>query len=187
MKVQRFIAVIGLVACCALAMPGRAEEPKSPFEILHGDLKGIQNNLTNVNMRMRNPAAGGSITGAEGEPQTPGATCCSSNLDRIEKRMRSTSQVLERLQIEYTDGKNARGLQSLEIVHREMSIVSRGLAMFKMARTNDTAKQALAGLIRPFNRWRDATVDLEKCCSGAEPAESEDAKSAREVAVAPTE
>jgi len=177
MKVQRFAAVMGLVACCALALPGMAEEPKSPFEILHGDLKGIENNLTNVKMRMRHPSGAGSMTGPEGEPQTPGLNCCSSNLDRIEKRMRSTSQVLERLQIEYTDNKNARGLQSLEIVHREMSIVSRGLAIFKMARTNDTAKQALAGLIRPFNRWRQATIDLEKCCSGAE----------REVAAAPSE
>lgn len=187
MNSRRLVAVIGLVVSVALSTTAGAEEPKSSFEILRGDLQGIANNLTNVKMRMSNPAGAGSLTSPSGGEQTPAVACCNSNLDRIGERMRSTSQILEQLQLEFTDSKNAQGLQSLELVHREMSVVSRGLAVFKMARTADAAQQALAGLIRPFNRWREATVALEQCCSSAKAPKSRAGEPARNVASVPSE
>ena len=87
-------------------------------------------------------------------------------------RINEMVQTLEELDVYYADRVNSEGLEQLNIIRGELSIVSRGVAVFKMSGTNDTAGQALLGIIRPFNRLRTAVEDLEACCPTEPPRSS---------------
>ncbi len=157
------------------AIAGPDDEPSSPLDRLSQNLLGIQNNLTNAKLKVRHRMGGAvsqnSGTGAEnGEdskdrrPPTPAEACCSSNLELIQKRFGQLHREVESLYLYYADRNNSEALAVLNQIQGEMNTVAQGVAVFKMAGTVDRANQAMVGIIRPFNRLREAIEQLQACC-----------------------
>jgi hypothetical protein len=120
-----------------------------------------------------------SDTEGAGREPTPAEACCDSNIERINVRLGEMVQTLEQLHLYYGDRNIPAGVEQVNTIGGELQTVSRGVSVFKMSRSPGLADQALLGLIRPFNRLREAVDDLEDCCPTEEPAGSRGAKKDR--------
>ncbi len=157
---------LGLSAASSVAQePER--EPTSPIERLKLDLKGIGNNITNATMRIRRNMAGMSKPEEQAPqpPPTPAETCCRPNIERINKKIEIMTRTLEQLYVYYTERRDSQALQVIDTIQAELHAISRGVAIFRMEGSKDSAQQALAGLLRPFNRLRKAIDELAACCA----------------------
>jgi len=162
------LVVLALAGLAGWAGVAADEEELPPIERLKKDLLGIQKNLTNAKGKLKRGMAGASPTGPDGQatkrPPTPGESCCGSNIERINMKIHMLTRTLEQLHVYYAERNNAEALAALDQIHSELNVVSRGVAIFKMAGTTDRAEQAMLGIIRPFNRLRRAIEQLEACC-----------------------
>lgn len=167
-RVRGFLVVLALAGLVGSVGVAADRDELPPVERMKQDLVGIQNNLTNANMKLKLGMAGVSRAGAEEEtaqrPPTPAESCCGGNIERINKKLHLVTRTLEELDVYYAERRNSEGLAALDQIRGELNIVARGVAMFKMAGTVDRAEQALNGIIRPFNRLREAIEQLEACC-----------------------
>jgi hypothetical protein len=167
-RARGFLVVFALAGLAGWAAVAADEDELPPIERLEHDLLGIQKNLTNATGKLRRGMAGVASTDAEGDgakrPPTPAESCCGSNIERINTKIHLMTRTLEQLDVYYAERRNAEALAALHEIHGELNIVSRGVAIFKMAGTRERAEQALVGIIRPFNRLRKAIERLETCC-----------------------
>ena len=142
-----------------------AEDELPPIELLQKHLLGIQKNITNVTMKVPHDWSGaGSPGGSTERPPTPAEKCCSGNIKRMNNHVREMMGTIEQLGIYFTERNDAEALMYLGQVRGELSVVTRGLAIFKMSGTVRRAQEALLGIIRPFNRLRVAIGQLHECC-----------------------
>ncbi len=159
-------AALAGLACC---MPvGAAEEEQlTPMEQMHRSLFGIQQHITGSNVKLKLALTGTSSNvpdvGTE-RPATPAESCCIAHIDRITKEIRELIQMMDRLDLSYAEQNHAEARAQLDPIRTELITVARGMAVFKMAGSKPRAKEALQGLIRPFNRLRQAVEELEACC-----------------------
>jgi hypothetical protein len=169
------LLIMGLVALLvagpALAAPAPQEEEErlGPIAQLQKDLLGAQKNLSNVRMRLRGNMAGISSDGttADGAPRrppTPIEACCQSNIDRVNSKIHSMNRMLERLDVYYAEREQTEALAALDRIRGELNAVARGVAILKMAGTQDRAMQALHGLFRPSHELTKALIALGECC-----------------------
>jgi hypothetical protein len=158
--------LIGLAPALAAAQE-RQDEPAPPIERLKQDLKGIANNITNAKMRMRQRMSGmsGGSDEAPAKPPTPAEACCRSNIERINKKIELMTRRLEQLYVYYTERRDSEALLVVDTIQAELHAISRGVAIFQMEGSKDSAQQALSGLLRPFNRLRKAIDELAACCA----------------------
>jgi hypothetical protein len=163
-----FLVVLALAGVAGWAGVVADEEELPPIERLKKDLLGIQKNLTNAKGKLKRGIGGVSSTGPEGQGAerrpTPAQSCCGSNIERINMKIHMLTRTLEELQVHYVERENAEALAALDQIHAELNVVARGVAIFKMAGTRERAEQAMTGLIRPFNRLREAIDRLAACC-----------------------
>ncbi len=164
----RFFVAAALVgpACC---MPvGAAEkEERTPMEQMRRALLGIQQHITGSNMKLGRGMTGATSNvphEATGRPATPAESCCIAHIDHITKKIRELIQMVDRLDLWYAEQDHAEARAMLGQIRTELITVARGMAVFKMAGSRPRAKEALQGLIRPFNRLRQAVEELEVCC-----------------------
>lgn len=157
---------IGLLPALVAAQEQESASPP-PIERLKQDLQGIANNITNAKMRIRRKMAGMSSTGDEApaKPRTPAETCCRSNIERINKKIELMTRTLEQLYVHYTEQRDSEALLLVDTIQVELHAISRGVAIFQMEGSKDSAEQALFGLLRPFNRLRKAVDELGVCCA----------------------
>lgn len=154
--------VLAPLAFATAAAPVKPEEPpKTPIEAMKRDVFGMQGHLQNMKVKIDRPMSG---AGAAGPGATPAESCCSGNIEHVNRRVQSMNRSIEALHVHYTERNDAEGRAALEDVRNELNIVARGVAIFKMAGTVEVAEAALAGVIWPFNRLREALDRLEACC-----------------------
>ena len=165
-RVPRFrvAAALAGLACC-MPVGAAEEEPLTPMEQMHQGLLVIQQHISGSNVKLdlglrkpSSPAAGTQ------PPATPAESCCIGHIDRVTKETRELVQVMNQLDLWYAEQDHAEARERLATIHIELITVARGMAMFKMAGSKPRAKEALQGLIRPFNRLRKAVEELEACC-----------------------
>jgi hypothetical protein len=165
---RRLAVAIALIGLAAGSVAHAEEEQPTLIDQLKKEMLGIQNNITNAKMRLRNPTSGLASAGAAEEtpdrPPTPAEACCSRNLENIRQHAESMNRTFEQLYLHYSDRNQAAALIEVDQVRGQLNVVSRGMAVFKMAGSNGQAEQALLGLIRPFNELRAGIVRLEACC-----------------------
>ena len=159
------VLLIGLAPALVVAQEQKSE-PAPPIERLKQDLKGIANNITNAKMRIRRRMAGLSHADDEApaRPPTPAEDCCRSNIERINKKIELMTRTLEPLYVYYTERRDSEALLVVDTIQAELHAISRGVAIFRMEGTKDSAQQALYGLLQPFNRLRKAIDELAVCC-----------------------
>jgi len=161
----RLASAVLLLAVVATAPAFAGEdEPLPPIASLEQDLLGLQKNLTSLSFRIRHGMSGIGGPSDDSIPPTPGVACCASNLERIDMKMRKMMKTLERLDLYYAARNDSEALAVLDRVRVEMNIVARGMAAFAMSETTGRAIDAQLGVIRPFNRLRDAIAALKNCC-----------------------
>ena len=167
-RARGFLVVLALAGLVGSTGVAADEDDLPPMERLKQDLLGIQKNLTNATGKLKRGMAGVSSTDAAGDaaerPPTPAESCCGSNIERIKMKIHLLTRTLEQLDVYYAERGNAEALAVLDQIRGELNIVSRGVAVFKMAGTTGRAQQALVGIIRPFSRLRKAIDRLEACC-----------------------
>ena len=137
------------------------------MEQVHQALLNIQHNITASNVKLERGLTGASSNVADGGTEraaTPAESCCIAHIDRITKEIRELIQMMDRLDLSYAEQNHAEARAQLGPIRTEMITVARGMAVFKMAGSKPRAKEALQGLIRPFNRLRKAVEELEACC-----------------------
>ena len=162
--------LLGLApALVAAQEQGREQQskPAPPIERLKQDLHGIANNITNAKMRMRQRMAGmsGGAEEAPEKPPTPAQACCGANIERINKKIELMTRTLEQLYVYYTERRDSEALALVDTIRVELHAISRGVAIFRLEGSKDSAQQALSGLLRPFNRLRKSIDELAACCA----------------------
>lgn len=174
MLVAGWLAI--LIAGPAPAAPAAAEqEDLAPIARLQKDLLGLQKNLSNTRIKLQQGMSGIGPSGTtpDGEPQrppTPAEACCESNLERVNQKVNSMNRMLERLDIYYAERQQTDGLAALDRIRGELNIVARGVAVLKMAGTQERATQSMYGLLRPVHELSKAITALEACCPVEDPA-----------------
>jgi hypothetical protein len=167
-RTRGFLVVLALAGLVGSVGVAADQDELPPIERMKEDLVGIQKNLTNANMKLKLGMSGVSSAGAEGEtaqrPPTPAESCCSGNLERMNKKLHLVTRTLEQLDVYYAERRNSEALAVLDQIRGEVNVVARGVAIFQMAGTTGRAQQALDGIIRPFHRLREAIEQLEACC-----------------------
>ena len=167
-RVSRFCVAAALagLACC-LPIGATEEEQPTPMEQMNKALFTIQQHITasNVKLNRRLTGASPNVTDGENErPPTVAESCCLPHIDFTAKKIREIMQIMEQLGRWYAEQGNAEARAELGEIHTELINVARGMAVFKMAGSRERAKEALQGLISPFNRLRSAVEGLEACC-----------------------
>ena len=121
--------------------------PAPPIERLKQDLKGIANNFTNAKMRMRRRMVGlsGGTDEVPAKPPTPAESCCASNIERMNKKIEAMTRTLEQLYVYYTERRDSEALLLVDTIQAELHAMSRGVAIFQMEGSKDSAQQALFG------------------------------------------
>jgi len=172
---RRLAVAAALVILVAAPAPAAAEEEElAPIAQLQRDLLGAQKNLSNLKIKVQHAMSGMSRSAAaEGEapsrPPTPAEACCESNLERVNQKIQSMNQMLERLDTYYAKRERTDALAALDRIRGELNIVARGVAVLKMAGTQDRAMQTLYGLLRPSHQLSKAIEELEACCPVEDP------------------
>jgi hypothetical protein len=166
-QVCGILLAIPLLGFAGIAPLLAEEQPLPPIERLQKSLLGMQKNLQNAKVKLTHGMSGlappGGQASTERQP-TPAEQCCASNVERINAKAREMAQTLDQLDLYYADTQNSEGLARLDPIRGELHTVSQGVAIFRMAGNRDRAGQALLGIIRPFNRLRDAINELSECC-----------------------
>ena len=167
-KIRRLAVTVALIGLAVGSLSHADEGSPTLIDELKKELLGIQNNISNAKMKLRNPMSGVSATGSidkgSKRPPTPAEACCSVNLESIRKHTENLNRTFEQLYLYYSDRNQAAALIEVDQVRGQLGIISRGTAVFKMAGSEGQAEQALFGLIRPFNELRAGIGRLEACC-----------------------
>jgi hypothetical protein len=164
-RVSRFCVAAALagLACC-LPIGATEEEPPTPMEQMNKALFTIQQHITASNVKLNRRLTGASPNIPEERPPTVAESCCLPHIDRITNKVRQMLQIMEQLGQWYAEQDHAEARVALGEIHNDLINVARGMAVFKMAGSRVRAKEALQGLIAPFNRLRTAVEELEACC-----------------------
>ena len=167
-RARRFCVAAALagLACC-MALGAGEEEQLTPMERMHLALLDIQHHITASNAKLDLGLTGASPRVTDGgteHPATPAESCCIPHIDRITKEIRGLIQIMDQLDLWYAEQNYAEARARLGPIRTELITVARGMAVFKMVGSKPRAKEALQGLIRPFNRLRKAIEELEACC-----------------------
>lgn len=170
---------LALAASGALAVE-RPDEMIS-MEQVDEHLLSMQNLIHNARVKIDYGMAGASREESDqGRPPTPAEDCCNRNIEKVSADTRQVTIALEQWDLYYSDGKNMDALKRLNEVRAQLGEVSAGMAEFKRAATQDRAKQAIYGIIRPFTRLRTGIEGLKECCAvpaaTAEAAENQDSE-----------
>ena len=165
-KMRRLVVAIALIGLAVGSVAHAEEEQPTLIDQLKKEMLGIQNNITNGEDEAPEPDERALIGGrgrqrAGSASDSPAEACCSRNLENIRKHAESMNRTFEQLYLHYSDRNQAAALIEVDQVRGQLSVVSRGTAVFKMAGSNGQAEQALFGLIRPFNELRAGIARLE--------------------------
>jgi len=166
-QIWALLLVIGLIGFSPVYAQAVAdEELLTPIERLNKSMKGIQANVQNAKIKLRHGMAGVAGTGDKPDQRqpTPAESCCSGNIERMNQRIKEMVRTLEELDVYYADRADTIALEQLIEVRGELAVIARGVAVFRMSGSTDSAGQALLGIIHPFNRLRESVIALEKCC-----------------------
>ena len=173
-----------LLVCAALCGVRADPAPAPSAERIEKHLLTIQNHITNAQMRVRTGGAAGMARDGEAAADPPSSLaeqCCRTNLNEIGSNLRDVTQIVDQLDVRFARERNAEALDSLKASRGWLSLMSQGLASFRLAHTPERATQALQGLVRPFNELRASLREVETCCL---PPAAPPAKSAKPTAPA---
>ena len=160
----RVAAALAAVACCLPVGAGEVE-PLTPMERMNQAVFHIQQHITASNVKLDQGLASPRVGSKESErPATPGESCCKAHIDRVAKEIRELLEIMDQLDLWYGEQAHVHALEWLAPIHAELVAVSRGMSAFQTVSSKPRAKEALQGLIRPFNRLRKNVEGLEACC-----------------------
>jgi hypothetical protein len=162
--------LLALVCLLALAgLPSIAEEPaegRAPdaLDLLAKDLNGIGAHYKNSKVKIGRGMSGASSSAGGAGPVTPAEACCDSNLKIVERKLQMMAGRLEQLYAYYSDRRDDEAITELQVTREELIVVSKGFAAFKVAKTDNQAREALLSILRPYDRLRRSIETLKGCC-----------------------
>ncbi len=151
--------IAGLCLASAVAEPEVAEE-LAPVEQLKADMKRVRGMLRNAEAKFRNGVTGGISTGDEvGGSPTPGKTCCSDNLKRLDKLIKSMKGSLGALE----RCLNGADVGALDLVQKDFQSLQRAVQLFGNVQEAVQTKQALNGCTRAYLLLEESLGQLPDC------------------------
>ncbi len=173
MKAVSVLATL-MILGLAFASPAVGEEP-SAYEVRE-DLKKLQDFIRNTNRRLKGNHRQfmSGPTDDRPPPGSPIEACCGQNVDVMLGLVDKMDAEFQELDLAYRKAGDERAVEINTIVRQDLEQVEVGIIMFSRQPTVDLGAQALMGLIRPFNQYRESLYLLMDCCWPAvEEADSE--------------
>lgn len=167
---------LALVAVVAAAAGGMALAAP-PMDEIDTAFLGMQNNLLNMRAMLERGGGAGisrsKETAADGTALPPWLESrCGHTISKVDRWLDYMASLTGQLEVYYGDKRNRDALQHLANVRGNLRQVAEGMAAIKRSPAPANAIYALDGVIRPFNRAREAAAELRGCCPAPEVAVS---------------
>ena len=152
--------IAGLCLASAVAEP-EVDEELAPVEHLKANMKRVRGMLGNAEAKFKNGVVGGISTGDEvGGSPTPGKTCCSDNLKRLDKLIKSMKGSLGALE-QCLNGADDR--EALDLVQKDLQSLKRAVQLFGNVPEASQTNQALNGCKRAYLLLEESLGQLPDC------------------------
>ncbi len=172
MKAVSVLATL-MIFGLAFASPAVGEEPSA--DEVRKDLKKLQDYIRNTERRLKGNRQ--FMAGPNEEaprPSSPIEACCAHNVEVMLGLVDKMDSEFQELDMSYRTAGDERAVEINTIVRQDLEQVGIGIVTFSRQPTVDLGGQALMGLIRPFNQYRESLYLLMDCCwPSAEEADSE--------------
>ncbi len=162
MKAVSVLATL-LILGLALATPAVGEEPSA--DEVRKDLKKLQDFIQNTKRRLKGNRQFMSGPGDDVPvPSSPIEACCGHNVEVMLGLVDKMDAEFQELDLAYRKAGDERAVEINTIVRQDLEQVGIGIITFSRQPTIDLGGQALMGLIRPFNQYRESLYLLMDCC-----------------------
>jgi len=167
-SVAKSMLTIRSLVCALLflgwTLGGAAETQESPMlDYLDGKMVDIGAQMQNARMRLRKDFAGVDPD-VPADAQTPVILCCMANLETIHDRLLLLRAGMEQMLEFYRGQHNSTAVSILGQMSTRLDQLTTGMVYFARAPTEAQAFDALNGLIRPWNEFRNGVRTLRSCC-----------------------
>ena len=162
-SISRFL-LVGLLGCTLLSVgpiaqqPPKKEEPKTTLGKLLREKNRARGLIANSRARLRAEVV--SLGGDSGS--TPAQICCSSNIERLEKRIISMGPLMRELQACYEQSGNVDGELQLNFVRSDAEQLFKATRDFRDA-SEQQVMFHLGAMIRTFLNLEKSTAELTEC------------------------
>lgn len=163
------LALLGALSPAGMADETAAnadEELRAP-EPLETEFVRLRNMIMNAQSKLRNGVQGMSATGPL-DASTPARVCCSSNLLRIDERLREIDKLLESFERCYEERLDPEMVTAVQFVKADMAGFRRTVQRFAEAPDRRQASGVLDAVSRGFLLLRETGSKLTPCVTAAE-------------------
>ena len=144
-----------ILGASAAAAQGPAK-PAQPLDPIAKQLEYVRGMLTNAQAKLNRGAVGVEAT-ASGEALTPARSCCSGNLDHIEKGIKAIRELVRERGICFERQRDRESVEIVNLVNQDLRSLGNAVQLFADSTARVETQSALYGCTRTFLNLKRST------------------------------